>query len=70
MSAAMSTRSIPAAFVLIRAATREGQFVVYQLNVSVWRQVADGFFDHLLQGEDAVTLQNFRVERLPVAGDA
>lgn len=46
---------------------RDGQFVVYQLNVPVWRQVADGFFDHLLQGEDAVTLQNFRVERLPAA---
>lgn len=44
---------------------REGQFVVYRLNVPVWRRVADGFFDHLLQGEDAVTLQNFRVERLP-----
>ncbi len=44
---------------------RDGQFVVYQLNVPVWRQVADGFFDHLLQGEDAVALQNFRVERLP-----
>jgi ArsR family transcriptional regulator len=49
---------------------REGQFVVYQLNVPVWRQVADGFFDHLLQGEDAVTLQNFRVERLPAPAQA
>ncbi len=49
---------------------REGQFVVYQLNVPVWRQVGDGFFDHLLGGEDAVTLQNFRVERLPAAGRA
>lgn len=44
---------------------RDGQFVVYQLNVPVWRQVADGFFDRLLAGADAVTLQNFRVERLP-----
>ena len=43
---------------------RDGQFVVYQLNVPVWRQVADGFFDHLLGGDDRVTLQNFRVERL------
>ena len=43
---------------------RDGQFVVYQLNVPVWRQVADGFFDHLLGGEDVVTLQNVRVERL------
>jgi DNA-binding transcriptional ArsR family regulator len=44
---------------------RDGQFVVYQLNVPVWRRVADGFFDHLVGGADAVTLQNFRVERLP-----
>lgn len=44
---------------------RDGQFVVYQLNVPMWRRVADGFFDHLLQGEDTVTLQNFRIERLP-----
>ena len=44
---------------------RDGQFVVYQLNVPVWRQVADGFFDHLLGGADTVTLQNVRVERLP-----
>ena len=42
---------------------REGQFVVYQLNVPVWRQVADGFFDQLLGGADAVTLQHFRIER-------
>lgn len=49
---------------------RDGQFVVYQLNVPVWRRVADGFFDHLLAGEDAVTLQNFRVERLPEPGAA
>jgi DNA-binding transcriptional ArsR family regulator len=44
---------------------RDGQFVVYQLNVPVWRRVADGFFDHLLGGADVVTLQNVRVERLP-----
>ena len=43
---------------------REGQFVSYQLNVPVWRRVADGFFDHLLGGENAVTLQNVRIERL------
>ena len=43
---------------------RDGQYVVYQLNLAAWRQVADGFFDHLLGGEDAVTLQYFRVERL------
>ncbi len=44
---------------------REGQFVVYQLDVPTWRRVADGFFDHLLEGADTVTLQNVRVERLP-----
>ncbi len=49
---------------------REGQFVVYQLNVPVWRRVADGFFDHLLAGENVVTLQNVRVERLPEAARA
>jgi DNA-binding transcriptional ArsR family regulator len=43
---------------------RDGQFVVYQLNVPVWRQAGDGFFDHLLGGADAVTLQHVRVERL------
>lgn len=48
---------------------RDGQFVVYQLNVPVWRQVADGFFDRLLGGQDAVTLQHVRVERRP-AGSA
>ena len=44
---------------------RDGQFVVYQLHVPTWRRVGDGFFDRLLGGADAVTLQNFRVERLP-----
>ena len=44
---------------------REGQYVVYRLNVVAWRLVADGFFDHLVGGGDAVTLQNFRIERLP-----
>jgi DNA-binding transcriptional ArsR family regulator len=44
---------------------REGQYVVYRLNVPVWREVADGFFDQLLGGADEVTLQHFRVARLP-----
>jgi len=43
---------------------RDGQFVVYRINIPVWRKTADGFFDHLLEGSDGVTLQNFRVERL------
>jgi hypothetical protein len=42
---------------------RDGQFVVYRINIPVWRQAADGFFDHLLEGSDGVTLQNFRIER-------
>lgn len=43
---------------------RDGQFVIYQLNIPVWRAVADGFFEHLLDGANAVTLQHVRVERL------
>ena len=55
---------------LLRAAglvadRRDGQFVFYQLQVATWRQVGDGFFDRLLGGADVVTLQNFRIERLP-----
>ena len=42
---------------------RDGRFVVRQLNVPVWRQVGDGFFDHLVGGADQVSLQHFRVER-------
>lgn len=43
---------------------REGQFVVYRINVPAWTQVGDGFFDHLLQGQDSVMLQHFRISRL------
>ncbi len=42
---------------------REGQFVVYRLNVAAWSALGDGFFDQLLDGADGVTLQHFRVER-------
>jgi ArsR family transcriptional regulator len=49
---------------------RDGQFVVYQLNVPVWRQMGDGFFDHLLGGADRVTLQHVRIERLGRDGSA
>jgi ArsR family transcriptional regulator len=49
---------------------RDGQFVVYQLNLPAWRLAADGFFDQLLGGEDAVTLQYFRVERRRPGGGA
>lgn len=43
---------------------REGQFVVYRINIPVWMQVGDGFFDHLLHGQDSVTLRHFRISRL------
>ena len=43
---------------------REGQFVVYAINIPMWKQVANGFFDHLVEGQDAVMLQNFRIERV------
>lgn len=42
---------------------RDGQFVIYRINVPAWRMIADGFFDYLLEGEDSVMLQNFRIER-------
>ena len=49
---------------------RSGQFVVYRLNVTAWRAMGDGFFDELLQGQDDVTLQHFRIirQRSPAAG--
>lgn len=43
---------------------RDGQWVVYRINVPVWRRVGDGFFDSLLEGRDSVTLQHFRIERI------
>jgi ArsR family transcriptional regulator, zinc-responsive transcriptional repressor len=46
-------------------ARREGQFVLYSLNIGSWRLLADGFFDHLLAGQDQVRLQNFLVRREP-----
>lgn len=44
---------------------RDGQFVIYRLNVTAWRAIGDGFFDQLLAGRDTVTLQHFRIERQP-----
>lgn len=44
---------------------RDGQFVVYRLNVEVWRRIGDGFFDQLLGGQEVATLQHFRIQRLP-----
>jgi DNA-binding transcriptional ArsR family regulator len=44
---------------------REGQFVLYRLNTPAWQLVADGFFDHLLEGSDEVRLRNFLVRREP-----
>ena len=43
---------------------RDGQFVIYRLNVPAWRAIGDGFFDQLLGGMDQVTLQHFRIQRL------
>ena len=43
---------------------REGQFVIYRLNVPAWRAIGDGFFDQLLGGMNEVTLQHFRIQRL------
>ncbi len=44
---------------------REGQFVIYRLNVAAWRAIGDGFFDQLLAGRDVVRLQHFSIERTP-----
>ncbi|CAN5808220.1 hypothetical protein BH23GEM11_BH23GEM11_01970 [soil metagenome] len=44
---------------------REGQFVLYRLNTAAWQLVADGFFDHLLDGTNEVRLRNFVVRREP-----
>jgi DNA-binding transcriptional ArsR family regulator len=46
---------------------REGQFVVYGLRVEAWQAVADGFFDHLLDGDDGVTLRGISIRREPLA---
>jgi DNA-binding transcriptional ArsR family regulator len=43
---------------------REGQFVVYRINVASWTALGDGFFDQLLGGTNEVVLQNFRVQRV------
>ncbi len=42
---------------------RDGQFVVYRLNLAAWRTLGDGFFDQLIGGLDAVQLQHFRIIR-------
>lgn len=47
---------------------REGQFVIYRINLPVWRAVGDGFFDQLLGGQNRVDLQHFRIERLARPG--
>jgi DNA-binding transcriptional ArsR family regulator len=44
---------------------RDGQFVIYRVNVAAWRGLGDGFFDQLLGGLDAVQLQHFRITRAP-----
>jgi DNA-binding transcriptional ArsR family regulator len=46
---------------------RDGQFVIYRVNVPAWRVLGDGFFDQLLGGLDSVQLQHFRITRAPPA---
>ena len=47
---------------------RNGQFMIYRLNLPAWRGLGDGFFDQLLGGLDAVRLQHFRITRLSAGG--
>lgn len=44
---------------------RDGQFVIYAINIPMWTGLANGFFDYLLEGEDVVRLQTFRIQRVP-----
>ena len=43
---------------------REGQYVVYRINVAAWTALGDGFFDQLLGGTNEVVLQGFRIARV------
>ncbi|HEX5386294.1 MAG TPA: metalloregulator ArsR/SmtB family transcription factor [Gemmatimonadales bacterium] len=43
---------------------RDGQFVIYRLNLDAWRALGDGFFDQLLGGLDGVRLQHFSIRRI------
>jgi DNA-binding transcriptional ArsR family regulator len=47
---------------------RDGQFVIYRVNITAWRALGDGFFDQLLGGLDTVQLQHFRITRSPAGG--
>lgn len=49
---------------------RNGQFVVYRVNVPAWRALGDGFFDELLAGRDEVRLQHFHITRERTPGPA
>jgi len=42
---------------------RDGQFILYRIDVPTWEELSDGFFDSLLGGQDSVTLRNIRIER-------
>jgi len=44
--------------------SREGQFVIYRINVGAWRMLGDGFFERMLEGKDEVLLQHFQIRRL------
>ncbi len=53
---------------ILRAASlvaddRQGQFVIYHLDVPTWRRLGNGFFDELLGGADEVRLQNVIIRR-------
>jgi DNA-binding transcriptional ArsR family regulator len=47
---------------------RDGQFVIYRVNLAAWRALGDGFFDQLLGGLDEVRLQHFRITRTTQPG--
>lgn len=42
---------------------REGQFVLYRVNVPAWQLLAHGFFEHLVEGSDELRLQDFVIRR-------
>lgn len=47
---------------------RDGQFVIYSINIPAWQGLANGFFDSLLGGQDSVRLQNFVIQRVVGGG--
>jgi DNA-binding transcriptional ArsR family regulator len=43
---------------------RDGQYVRYRLHTPTWQLLANGFFDHLLEGSDRVRLSNVEIRRI------